>query len=175
VCISSTADGGLKDANPSSSLVFVTRSLFNAAFGGLSGGDGRCQNAAAAGSLPGTYNAWLSDGTSAAASRVAHRTGPYVLVDGTVVANGWSELTSGALEHAIDHDEFGIALSAPQGVWTSTQVDGSGASNSSCSSWTSASSSSSGLAGNTGFATPAWTSAGAATCDSALALYCIQQ
>ena len=45
--------------------------------------------------------------TTSPDSRFSRGVGPYVLVDGTIVANNWSDLTSGTLRHAIDETETG--------------------------------------------------------------------
>jgi hypothetical protein len=123
--------------------VFVTSLTFTSAFGGLAGADVRCQKVADAGALPGTYRAWLSDSTGSPSTRFTKNGAPYALVDGTVVANDWNDLTSGMLRHAIDRTEQGSP--APMGtadcvgpsVWSDTTAQGTLADPTySCRDWT---------------------------------------
>jgi hypothetical protein len=89
--------------------------------------------------LSGTYKAWISTGNVDARQRLSHSTTPYALVDGTVVAKDWTQLTSGSLQHAIDQNESGRAPSVGTGcnspapaqlgstsvpVWTNTFGNG---------------------------------------------------
>jgi hypothetical protein len=90
--------------------------------GGLAGADATCTTLAGAAGLPGSYKAWLSDDTGSPATRFTRSTVPYVRVDGSVVANNWAGLTSGALLHAINRTETGGFFHT--GVWTSTKPDG---------------------------------------------------
>lgn len=113
-------------------LVFVTSQAFvGGALGGLDGADDACTElAASAGISSRAFAAWLSDAQGSPSTRFARRDGPYALVDGTVVANDWIELTSGTLRHSIDLTELGGP--PPQGtvgcvspaVWSGTNDDG---------------------------------------------------
>lgn len=128
-------------------LVFVTSQAFNGNLGGLAGADAKCQALAQAAGLPGTFKAWLGNATVSAASRVTHATVPYKLVNGTVVANDFTDLITGKfptprgrgflLRHAIDLTElgtpaiggtlthcFGFPDNRPA-VWTNANIDGS--------------------------------------------------
>jgi hypothetical protein len=98
--------------------------------GGLANADSLCQ--LNNNKLPGTYRAWLSDSTGSPATRFSKEGGPYQLVDGTVVANNWSDLTSGKIRHAIDLLPSGgminlLGQSTCQDfppVWSNTQTNG---------------------------------------------------
>jgi hypothetical protein len=71
--------------------------------------------------------AWLSDDTGSPSTRFMRSTGPYVLVDGTVIANDWADLTDGNLAAAIHLTETGgdaDVLPGVGGVWTHTLPDG---------------------------------------------------
>ncbi|MEZ4248105.1 MAG: hypothetical protein R3B99_07695 [Polyangiales bacterium] len=57
--------------------LFVTNQFFTANFGSLAGADMRCQAAATAAGLPGTFKAWLSDSETSMASRSTHASVPY--------------------------------------------------------------------------------------------------
>lgn len=172
---SQTYSGNLKQYDPANAS-------------GLAGADAICQGLAEYASLPGTYKAWLSDSTGASpATRFVKSTDPYVLVDGTRVADNWTDLTTcqtsdphDCLAHAIDRTEIG---SAPATVVVATYTLSSGAAGDSasglpdphCNNW---SSDTGGLWGTGGLATTSlagWTLGNANTCISGLHLYCFQQ
>jgi hypothetical protein len=112
--------------------VFVTSQTFlGSDIGGLTGADDICRQLAVNAGLSSSYAAWLSDSTGSPASRFPEDAGPYVLVDGTIVANNWTDLTSGTLRHAIDMTETGgpppattACAGAPGAVWTDTTPQG---------------------------------------------------
>jgi hypothetical protein len=185
------ADGAGADGAGAELLVFVTSQQYTGNLGGLTGADTLCQNLATAAGLPGNYKAWLSDSITTAAQRLTQGTLAYKLVDHTLVANNWTELTSGKLQHAIDKTESGgsppTGLAAQQcggigpqpTVWTDTLVSGALAQPSAtCSDWTSTSPTVAffGLANH---ADSNWTSycsvPAAGACAWQSALYCIQQ
>src|SRR5262249_42541369 len=76
-----------------------------------------------------------SDANESPATRFTHATVSYRLVDGTLIANDWTELTSGTLRHPIDHDESGSLATGVTEVWTGTNVDGTSEGDS-CKNWT---------------------------------------
>jgi len=86
--------------------VFITSELTTGTFGGLGAGDAICQTLADAADLGGTYKAWLSSSTIDARDRLSHVGKPYVLVDGTVVADDWDEFASEHHQHAINLTEL---------------------------------------------------------------------
>jgi hypothetical protein len=89
-------------------VVFITSENFTGgSLGGLDGADAICQKFAAAGNLPGKYRAWLADTAGSPGTRFTKSGGPYKLVDGSLVANDWPDLTSGALRHPINLTERG--------------------------------------------------------------------
>jgi hypothetical protein len=186
-------DAGVPDAPPDVNVtgqktVFVTSAVYAGNLGGLAGADADCQSLATAAGVSGTFKAWLSDGTSTAAARLTHSSGPYVLVDGTVVANDWTQLASGALLSAIDKTEqngpaaagtassqacFGVAC-----VWTDTNADGTLAQGSySCQDWTSQSANDNAVLGETSSTSTYWSSfaTSSSICDLTAPLYCLQQ
>jgi hypothetical protein len=128
-------DGGAGDAArppfcPGGKCVFVTSATFNGNLGGLAGADARCQAAADAVGVRGTYRAWLSTNTVAARDRLTHATVPYYLIDGTLVANSWADLVGGGPRHAISVSEKNTAppnanvCVGGYSVWTATHVSG---------------------------------------------------
>ncbi len=165
------------DTPGGSCTVFVTSTTHTGNLGGLDGADAICQ--ARAESLvsmaaPGTYKAWLSTSAASAASRLTHATVPYRLVNGTIVANGWDDLTDGSLDAPIDRHEDGI-LGTVVSVWTGTAADGSFASWD-CAAWSSESTDVPGVTGSTGATNFQWTfEAILLQCNPRLPLYCLQQ
>jgi cysteine-rich repeat protein len=165
-------------------VVFVTSQGHSANFGGLGGADATCQALADAASLPGTYVAWLSDATTSPASRFTQASAPYILRDGTRVADNWADLIDGTLEHAIDLTEqlgappefvstcSGVAVPS---VWTNTVHSGaSQGPSTNCEGWTSTTGTTySGLADALD---STWSNACAdLPCSAYANLYCFQQ
>ncbi len=105
--------------------VFVTSTRYDGNLGGLAGADTKCQDIANAKGMGGTWKAWLSDSKTSASSRLIHSNNPYVLLDGSIVANNWTDLTDGTLQTPINMDENGYQTINEMAVWTSTKVDGS--------------------------------------------------
>lgn len=170
--------------------VFVTSTVYSGDLGGLAGADAKCQARAMAAGLDGKYRAWLSDSTTSAASRLSHATVPYVLVNGTIIAMNWTELTSGSLRAPIGLTEFVESpptVTHPQWcdrtiVWTNTRDDGHlPEKNYACRDWTdgttSASRNQKGVWGRTQ-SESRW-SMGCDTdevgCNATLPLFCIEQ
>lgn len=156
--------------------IFVTNETFlpGSQPGLLSGvldGDQKCQDRADVANLPGTFKAWLSDDNSNAASRQASGGGPYVLVDDTVVADDWNDLTDGTLDHAIDLDEFGNPTSGAS-VWTGTTPPGAVIADKTCGWWFS--SVGTGRRGTSSGTDGTWSSATDGDCSSVAHLYCIE-
>ena len=146
--------------------------------GGLVGADDNCNKAAVAAGLPGIYRAWvagISDSVPPPDPAFYQSVGPYVRVDGTEVANDWSDLVDGSLSAAINVDENGDFN--PVEVWTNVAPDGSrgGLANpDSCATWGTFE----GLTGRFGLSTStgaAWTDQGFDSCEQEKALYCFGQ
>ena len=168
--------------------VFVTSAVYAGDLGGLAGADAKCQGLARAAALPGTYKAWLGDTSTTAAARLVHATVPYVLVDGTVIASNWSDLTDGRLAARIDKTETGGAAPASDpgcgnitttGVWTDTLPSGAtlDPASFSCASWTNGTASAGGGIGDRSSLTNWSFSCGLNPnfCGKKMALYCLEQ
>jgi hypothetical protein len=165
--------------------VFVTSTMYKGgALGGLAGADAKCQARATAAGLIGTYKAWLSDFTGSPATRFPQDVGPYMLVNGSIVANNWGSLTSGSLRHALDITELGGAAPTTTStictgsvVWTDTDINGNLENSSeTCGDW----SDTNGQSAAWGLATAqdTWTSfcnGGDGACNTLAPLYCFQQ
>jgi hypothetical protein len=172
-----------------SKRVFVTSVLYNGNLGGLDGADMKCQTLAMAAGLPGTYRAWLSDFDHSPSTRFSKAGGPYILVDGSIIANNWTALVSGsALRRAIDLTDTGGAPPATgktcgnvnRSVWTNTRDDGTLANPSyTCSDWTSSTGTASwwGRSDHQSSWTLACSGGNSAEigCGSTSSLYCFQQ
>ena len=164
--------------------VFVTNQTFTGAqIGGLSGGDAKCQGAANAAGLNGTYRAWLSDATGSPSTRFVQSTTPYVRTDGVLIANDWKALTDGNLNAPISKTETQsvtasepICNGATHFVFTNTTPAGTMNNPAqSCSGWTSDLGGSGW--GNFSDASPLWTltCTGGNFCDKHAPLYCFEQ
>jgi hypothetical protein len=175
-----TAIAGPAYADQHEKTVFVTSATFKNNLGGLTGADDKCQAEAddPASIVPsGTYLAWLSDGTHSPDTRFTKSSHPYILPDGTKIAEDFTDLTSGSILHAIDIDPTGEPVGL-QEFWTGTNPDGTTASSSvSCDGWTANPAANfRGMAGRTNLSSSLWTTKwGAARCSFLGRLVCFQQ
>jgi hypothetical protein len=183
--------------------VFITSQVFNGNLGGLSGADAKCQAAADAAGLGGSYQAWLSDEDNSPATRFAtHFSGPYVLVDGTRIADSWTDLITSTsfgqppLQHAIDQTELGTSATATsvdcfgalghavRTAWTDTLPDGTAMHSfyhTNCAKWTSSAGNSASVGSPDTTHRYWWTqqceydNGPGAICGSTAALFCFEQ
>jgi len=121
-----TAIAGSAYADQHEKTVFITSAKFKGNLGGLAGADDKCQAEAdgPASIVPsGTYLAWLSDGTDSPDTRFTKSAHPYMLLDGTKIAENYTDLTDGSILHAINIDSTGKTLGL-QEFWTGTKADG---------------------------------------------------
>jgi hypothetical protein len=103
--------------------VFISSTPSTANLGGIAGADTKCQNLATAANLGGMWRAWVSSNASSPDTRFTKATVPYRLLDGTMVATNWNDLTNGSILHGIDRDEKNVLTSGTE-VWTATTSDG---------------------------------------------------
>ena len=165
-------DGGADGEGGVAGLkVFVSSSTAKGNLGGLAGGDALCTSLAKAAGLGGTWAAWLSihDNGPHAIDRVTSA-GPWRLVSGELVAASKTALASGTLQHAIDHDEKGVAVAAGR-AWTGTGPDGKYSTND-CERWTPAGGI--GRVGATDATGPTWTSLDKDDCGGLRHVFCFQ-
>ena len=161
-------------------LVFVTSEIYDGNLGIFSGADFKCNELASAAGLPGIYKAWIVAQTASphqvVASRFFRSSGPYLLVDGTIVATDWDDLTDGSLLVPINISETGEVRSVE--VWSNVAADGTQLGpdpSDSCNDWNESLAT---FDGNTGSSTetgPGWTNHSNDTCDQQNALYCVGQ
>ena len=161
---------------------FVSSQMVSGNMGGLAGADATCQGLADGAGLPGTYMAWLSTAGASPASRFTQSALPYQLVDGTVIANDWTDLIDGSILSAIDLTESGgptpIGDTSCAGggfptVWSATLSNGSSG-GSTCGDWTSTNGGGQwGLGSATDATWTSWCSGG--ICSWVSPIYCFQQ
>ena len=160
------------DAGPSERRIFVTATVQTGSMGGIAGADEICATQADAAGLEGEFRAWLSTLASPVSGRLVESTVPYVLVDGTVIADDWDDLTDDSIQAPIDLDATG----QPRGgdVWTGTLPSGEPYDGGDCDGFTSDSSGIS-LCGSTQFVDTRWSAAQTPSCSTRLRLFCIEQ
>lgn len=192
------ADGSI---NCSKKIVFVSSLKIDGDFSefGISHikyADDHCTSLANAVGYEGKFKAWLSvntiaqGGTSSPATSFYQHPFGYQLVDGTVVADSWEELTSGTLKAPIHMTEQGdVAPTLCIGgvdcfwqVWTNTNTAGtsfSQVSNITCDGWSDNSAGFAGVVGNPASTSSEWTIksgiAQTVNCDTFQRLYCFEQ
>jgi len=161
--------------------VFVSSAQTTGAFGSAASADSLCQGYANAKSLGGTWKAWVSDASSTAASRFSNPGGVnYVLLNGTTVANGLTDLEDGSLDAGITTDENGTSLASNTPYWTGTKANGGlvtgTAPTVTCKNWTlSSASPNKGVVGLSGKTNNAWTYGNSPACSTNAHLACFEQ
>ncbi len=173
-----TAIAGSAYADQHEKTVFITSAKFKGNLGGLAGADDKCQAEAdgPASIVPsGTYLAWLSDGTDSPDTRFTEFSNPYLLPDGTKIAEDFTDLTDGSLLHSIDIDPTGEPVGLEQ-FWSGTNANGTTAAyTQTCDGWTAAANSR-GMAGRTNVSSSLWSSIRAnPRCSQTFRLVCFQQ
>lgn len=121
--------------------VFVLAAPVTADMGGVAGADQLCAQQALGAKLSGSFKAWLSDSTQGPFDRFSKSTVPYVLADGSQIAEDWEALRVNGPLAPIDMSAAGVRLADGDDtrVWSGTGPDGrnedfNGASNF-CSNW----------------------------------------
>jgi hypothetical protein len=155
--------------------MFVTSATVTGTFGGLDAGDALCNASAADAGLPdGLYNAWLSDSTQNAGTRVSP--GGWLRTDGRVFARSAGDLNTanGLVAYPPRFDEHGNDLGAGAiiQVFTGSDVSGNWSVTSDCAGWTS----DVGAAafGELTAGSKRWSNTGVTPCSVVGRLYCFQ-
>lgn len=197
ILYSGGSGGGGGGGAPSRTVFVTSQTVQGAQMKGLSGADKICNELAAKAGLPGKFLAWLSTDKESPATRFT-KSGPgWALVDGTVVANDWADLTDGTLQHAINLTEIGVAATTSNAcsatstpVWSQTGSDGafSRANETNpadakwdCTDWTATAMTDQIFWGDAGAADATWTELqncntfGVACISKQAALYCFEQ
>ena len=167
---------GLAPAGPL--VVFVTEDAYAGLYvPGVAGADTICQADADEAGLSGTFRAWLGSADETVATKLTRSNDGYVLVDGTVVADDWEDLTDGTLDHGIDLSARGALQSG--NVWTGTTADGLRAldDGDDCERWIEpfGAFDIQARVGHIGATDATWTDAELLGCSPAKRLYCFQQ
>ncbi len=174
-----TVLAGSAYADQHEKTVFVTKASFKGNLGGLTGADAKCQAEAdgPASVVPsGTYLAWLSDGTDSPDTRFTRSAHPYLLPDGTKIAEDFADLTDGSILHPINVDSTGKPLGLQQ-FWTGTNPDGTTVQPFvTCNGWMGNSAPGShGMVGSTAKTSTLWSARAPGRCSSTHRLACFQQ
>ena len=170
----------IQAADRDEKTVFVTSVTCKSNLGGLTGADEKCQMEADAPAsiVPsGTYMAWLSDGTNCPDTRFTKSSHPYVLPDGTKIADDYKDLTDGDIQNIINIDSTGKTV-GQQYFWSSTDSDGTSEQYFvTCEGWTwaDASAISHSMLGKTNKKSTLWTATGRGKCGRPHRLACFQQ
>jgi hypothetical protein len=174
--------------------IFLSSKSYNGNLGGIAGANEECNTLASIAQLPGSYHAWISTQSLQAVDHLAHHNGPYVRVDGKIVANNWEHLTSFSqlnvstytIANAIIIDESGeeVINDGPTdtmtNAWTATYPDGTLSINylsrlDTCNEWTSDAPTNTAISGAPDQTNFNWTLQGNDNCNLQLHLYCIEQ
>lgn len=164
--------------NDSYKLAFMTSQTYTGDMGGVGGADANCQSLANAAGLKGTYYAWLSSidaANDSPADRFTQASVPYFLVDGSKLADNWSDLTDGGLDRTLSVTDQGNDQPF-NNTWTNVTTAGAHYGDAAgCDSWSDGTSGANGAAGSALTAGTGWTNNGVATCDTPQHLYCFEQ
>jgi hypothetical protein len=161
--------------------VFAGITIVSGNITGLEDADAICQTEADNNGLIGTFKAWLSDATSSPSNRFSPGAGAYKLIDGTVVANSWADLTDGLIQNGITLTAGGETHESGTLFWTGTTAQGqSGVPVTDpptdwCQNWTSGASTHSEWKGAYGATDSTWTQAIVETCQFPARLLCFEQ
>ena len=152
----------------------------------MTGADTKCQTAANNSSKytdlkNNTWKVWLSSNSISAASRLSHL-GNFTLLNKTIIANDWTDLTDSILSSPINIDENGNTISNVA-VWTHTKPDGTAVEQfgSACKDWTSSDGYPTDLGGyagtgGTNASNAYWTYSGQGSdCNNLRHLYCFEE
>ena len=153
--------------------VFVTTFGYTGNLGGLDGADAKCAAEAADAGLEGEFRAWLSTIDSPVSGRLFQAPGPYVLVNGTMIAEDWDDLVDGSILAFINLDADGIPRQGE--AWTGTLANGGSYPDDDCLGFETESTMEVGLCGRTQSTTATWTENITPSCDTRLRLYCVEQ
>jgi hypothetical protein len=160
--------------------VFVTGTgRTTAEMGGVAGADEICQADAIEAGLSGTYKAWIStDGSDDPDARFTKATVPYKLVNGTTVANNWTDLTDGTIAAAINRTALNV-LNNNYTVFTHTDeagiAVGGGNASFDCTGFAANTPYEQTQTGYSGATNADWSWKNWSNCHSSYALYCFEQ
>jgi hypothetical protein len=170
VCIEGACDPGRR--------VFVTSTLHDGNLGGAAGAHAICQARAMSAGLSGTFEAWIGTAASSPATSFVQSNIPYVMVDGTKVADSYADLVDGLLDAPIRVTELGTTVLNQGGfgedrVWTGANDNGN-ANPTRCNDWTT---NDLGVNGAVGYSHEAdfWSIWLIRPCNESFRLFCFEQ
>ena len=107
-------------------IFFITSTKHSGDLDGLAGADEICRTAALNATLDNHLNfvAWLSDAGASPKTRIPHAGLPFVMTDGTIVADGWDDLITDGPRLGVYIDENGEPHEDDPFAWTNTLGDG---------------------------------------------------
>ncbi len=164
-------------------LVFITHDAWQGqGVGGVTGADAKCNQEALTYNLHGNYMAWIADSTTASAptTRFEQSYSPYVLVNGTKIADNWADLTDNSLDAAISRRPDNTTV--PDGIyyaWSNVASTGDRLSSTNamhCSNWAALPASPAGHRGVNTSSDGNWTNNySGGLCNNNARLYCFEQ
>lgn len=157
---------------------FITSEIFDGALGGVSGADAKCQSAADATELGGTWKAWIATESisSTPAARFTPSPSGYELLDGRMLGGTSLDEFPASLLTQLNTDENGQGVAGRSLVWTGLRQNGLPYElTSRCQEWTSNSPNDRGSAGTTSLTNFSWTITETPSCDLQFRLYCFEQ
>jgi hypothetical protein len=152
--------------------VFLSGPIYTGNLGGLSGADQKCNQLAQGAGLGGTWMAWMSDASANAADRLVGD-GPWLRLDGALIASSKADLIDGTIGNWISVTENMITLLDGTRVMTASDDFGN-RQEYDCDGWTSASASRFAIAGSP-FAASGWSRSELRPCSFGTRLYCFEQ
>lgn len=152
--------------------IFTTASKWNGNLGGQSGADAKCQAAATAAGLSGTWKAILSTSGQTATAKLTF-TKSIANMQGEVVATNETDLFDGTLTYHVGYTETGALTS--NSVWTGSLNDGTGDATTKCTDWTSSTGSSIRIGRPDNVTAWLYDSTTTTSCGNSLALLCVDQ
>jgi hypothetical protein len=172
-----TTTGDEVVASSSSGAVDLTRRVFvssvTLAATAVADGDSVCQGLADDAGLAGEWVAWVSTSDVDARDKLTMGAGPYVLLDGTVIADDEVDLLDGSIDAPIDLDETGTPYEVITAVWTGTEIDGT-VGDETCADWSTADNTVTGVRGNVTVTGNGWTQLVSVACLSSVRIYCFE-
>jgi hypothetical protein len=116
------------------------------------------------------------------ANRMTHSTYPYILVNGKVIADNWTDLVTNGTRVYVDILPDGTQFGGLGSVWSNTASNGNistkpngGLGSSDCYNWTNGTHNSGGRTGSVMSKGVGWSDGGVDYCDKKQGLFCFRQ
>ncbi len=85
-------------------IVFVTKNRYTGNLGGATGANAKCQAEAVETGLKGAFKAWTEKPVQDPYQTFVKSSVPYILIDGSVIADDWEDLVDGHCQSNLDID-----------------------------------------------------------------------